>query len=237
MTISSHRLKIEEKKVYRKLVFSLVVFCLFIVLVIFAGIPILTKTIVFLTSFRKENILTNTNADIKLEAPVLDPLDAATNSATISVSGYGEVESAVKIYLNDIEAAKVLVDKDSRFTAKNLKLTEGTNNITGITLKADLESSPSAALVIIYKKNPPKLDISSPSENQIFIAENKEITISGETDPGNKVTINDRFVILNQDGKFNYKTALSDGENRFKIAATDIAGNQTIIERKVTYSP
>lgn len=237
MVISSHRLKIEEKKVFRKLITSLGIFIASIFLVIFAGIPFLTKTIVFFSSFRKENPNVNIENSSIINPPLFDSLPEATNSALISVSGLADKESTVKIVLNDTEVAKVTADKDSGFIAKNLKLQEGTNSIVGFSIKGNQESSPSSTLTIIYLKKPPKLDISSPSEGQKFIAESKDITISGETDPGNKVIINDRFIIVNQDGKFNSKVTLSDGDNTFKITATDIAGNQTIIERRVSYSP
>lgn len=237
MVTSSHRLRIEEKKVYRKLLITLVLFVLFILVIIFAGIPVLTKSIIFLTSFKKENTITNTNSVFKLEIPILNPLTDATNSSPISLSGFGEKETTIKILVNDNEAVKILSDKDGKFEAKNIKLTEGQNNIVAVTLKYDQESSPSSPQIIIYQKNPPKLDISTPNEGQKFLAESKEITISGVTDPGNKVTINERLVIVSQDGKFNYKVTLSDGDNNYKVVATDIAGNQTTIERKVNFTP
>lgn len=236
MTISSHRLKIEEKKVYRKLLTSLGIFVAAILILIYAGIPILTKTIIFLTSFRKENVV-STPENILINPPILDPLAEATNSGTIAVSGMADKEVTVRISVNGEELAKVPTDKDGKFTSKNIRLKEGENIITATTLREDKESSPSQPLLISFKKNPPKLDISAPVDGQKFIAEAKEITINGETDPGNRVTVNDRFVIVAQDGKFNYKVTLSDGGNNFKIIATDIAGNQTIVERKVNYSP
>lgn len=237
MTISSHRLRVEEKKVLRKLITSLGIFIVAIIILIYAGIPILTKTIVFLTSFRKENITTNTSESNLINPPVLDALAEATNSSTISVSGTADKEATVKISVNDTEAAKVLAGNDARFVAKSVRLKEGVNTIVATILAQDKESSPSMPLVITYQKNPPKLDITSPAEGQKFLAESKEVTISGETDSGNKITINDRFVIVDPDGKFDYKVGLTSGDNNFKITATDIAGNQTIIERKVNFTP
>jgi len=236
MVISSHRLKIEERKVYRKIFTSLGIFIAAIVILIYAGIPILTKTIIFFTSFRKEEVV-STLENTQINPPILDPMSEATNSSPISVSGLADKEMTVKISVNGEEIAKVLTDKDGRFTSKNIRLKEGENTITAVTLREDKESSPSQPLVIAYKKNPPKLDISAPDDGQRFLAETKEIIISGETDPGNRVTINDRFAIVGQNGKFNYKVTLTDGDNNFKIIATDIAGNQTIVERKVIYTP
>lgn len=235
MTTSSHRLRIEEKKVYRKLFISFLFLVLFISGIIFAGIPLLTRTIIFLTSFNKEKIITTNNSVSKLEIPILNPIAEATNSSPIYISGIGEKETTVKILVNDSEATKILVDKDGKFEAKNIKLSEGKNAVFAVTLKYDQESSPSSSQIIIYQKKPPKLDIATPTEGQKFLSESKEITISGQTDSGSKVTINERFVIVSQDGKFNYKVSLNDGDNNFKVVATDLAGNQTILERKVIY--
>lgn len=236
MTISSHRLRVEEKKVLRKLLVSLAIFVVSIIILIYAGIPLLTKTIVFLTSFRKENISTNTSEGNIINPPVLDPLAEATNSSTITVTGTGDKDSTVKISVNDSETAKVLVDKEGKFKIANIRLKEGDNSIVATTLLTDKESSPSQPINIAFKKNPPKLEITAPSDGQKFISD-KDISISGETDPGNKVTINDRFAIVGSDGKFNFKVSLSGGDNNFKIVATDTAGNQTTVERKVNFTP
>lgn len=237
MAISSHRLKIEEKKVLRRLVASLVILVVSIIILIYAGIPLLAKTIIFFTSNRLESITTNVSNTTLISPPVLDSLAEATNSSVISISGMAEKESTVKIFVNAKEAVKVMADRDAKFIAKNLKLSEGTNTVVAVTLKDNQESSPSGSLTIVFKKNPPKLDISSPTEGQKFIAESKDTAISGETDPGNKITVNDRFVIVDSYGKFNYKVTLSDGDNNFRVVATDIAGNQTIVERKVNFTP
>lgn len=237
MPTSSHRLKIEEKKIFKKLVTSLVIFVVSIVILMYAGIPILTKTIIFFTSFRKENVTTNVTESVLINPPVLDSQNEATNSSSITVSGMADKESTVKISVNDNEAAKVMADKDAKFVAKNIKLKEGLNTIYATIIDKDLESSPSSSLTITYIKNPPKLDISAPNDGQRFIAESKNITISGETDPGNKVTVNARFAIVDAYGKFNFNMSLSDGDNNLKVVATDAAGNQTTVERKVNFTP
>lgn len=236
MTLSSHRLKVEERKVYRKLVTTVVIFFVSIIVIIYAGIPLLTKMILFLSS-GSNSTNTSVNNTLSVNPPILNSLAEATNSATISVSGTADKNTTVKISINDTEVVSVLVDKDSNFLAKNLRLTEGSNSIVATELVGNQESSPSAIVEITYKQKPPQLDISSPGEGQKFLAESQNINISGDTDPGNKVTINDRMAIVGPDGKFNFPVSLSNGDNNYKIVATDIAGNQTIIERKVSYTP
>lgn len=237
MIISSHKLRTEEKKLYHKLIATFIFFLIGFFLFIYAGLPLFAKITATLTLLRRETPITETSQKFPLFPPVLNPLSEATNSSYIKVSGYGENEATIKILVNDKEAAKVLADKEGKFLSSRLLLSEGINTITALTTKDQQESSPSAPLSITYKKTLPKLEITSPSENEKFSGETKEITIKGETDPGNRVTINDRFVIVDQNGKFNKMVTLTEGENKFKITAVDLAGNQTTVERKVTYNP
>ncbi len=169
--------------------------------------------------------------------PIFDSTFEATNSGKINLSGYGEKETVVKISINNKEVASTKTDREGKFTAKNLFLNEGENLITAKIVKDNQESSASSPLTIIYKKNPPKISIISPKDGEKIIGDEKNITITGETDAGNKVTINDHLAIVDQEGKFTFNATLSDGENIFKIKATDNAGNSTETEIKLTYNP
>lgn len=239
MTISSHRLRVEEKKLFRKLVTTAVFLILTVIIFIYAGIPLLVKIVIGISSLRgggvkSAEVATSTSL---LFPPVLDPLIEATNSGKITVSGFADKEVTVKIYVNSKESVKVLTDKDGRFSAANVVLTEGTNIITATVVRENKESNPTAEISVSFKKTAPKLEISLPAEGQKFFSDSKDITISGETDPGNRVIVNDRLAIVNPNGKFDFRVSLSSGENSFKIVATDDAGNKTEMERKVSYTP
>jgi hypothetical protein len=43
------------------------------------------------------------------------------------------------------------------------------------------------------------------------------------------------LVVLHSDNSFSYSYPLNDGDNILTIVATDAAGNQTKVTRKVTY--
>jgi len=236
MATNSHRLRAEEKKLYRKLIYTALFILAGLILFISAGLPLFAKIIVTLSSFRKESPSKNNTSYTILFPPVLEVNFEATNSARITVSGIADKEATVAISVNDRAAVKVTADSEGKFRAPNIILTEGTNNITAQTIKGEQESSPSSVFSVIYKKTPPKLEITAPSENQKFSGDAKDITISGTTDAGSRITINDRLVIVDQDGKFSYPVTLSEGENTFKFVAVDIAGNQTTLERKVTFA-
>jgi len=235
--IASHRLRSEEKKLYHKLMATVVFFIFLLVLAIYVGLPLFARIIVTVTSLKGEMPAKNNTSSTLVFPPLLDPLPEATNSSSVKISGYAESEATIRIFVNDKEVAKVLVDNEGKFLTSKLSLKEGFNTITATAIKDQQESSPSASVSIICKKSSPKLEITSPKEDEKISGETKEITIAGETDSGAKISINDRVVIVGQNGKFNHRIILSDGENNFKITATDEAGNQTILERKVTYTP
>lgn len=238
MMISSHRLKAEENKMQRKLIGKLVIFILTFVAVIFVGVPILVKIIITVSSFKKDNIINTANETAAFFPPVLDPILEATNSSPIILSGYSEKNAKVKIYINGKESNQTVTDTEGKFRISNVQLSEGNNTLVASTLQGDKESTTSSPLNIIYKKSSPTLDISSPKDGDKFSSDdNKARIMIGSTDPGNRVTVNGRQVIVDSTGKFQFTLSLAGGDNVLKVEAIDIAGNKTETELKVTYNP
>lgn len=232
----THRIKAEEKRLFHRFLITTGAVVVSIVLVLYAGLPILAKIIAFFTPTTRNQLNTNVSS-LFLLPPSLDPTFEATNSSSVTISGFGDKEATVKIFVNGREITKVKTDSDGRFLAKKISLKEGDNNITAKTVKDQKESSPSSVLHIIYKNSRPSLEITQPEDNARFSGDSKEITISGETEADNRVTINDRLAIVDTQGIFSYKVSLNEGENKFKIIVTDQAGNITDKEIKVTYNP
>lgn len=237
MQFTSHRLKVEEKRLFGKFVKTLVLLIVLFLAGIFVGLPLLVKIIIFFTSFRKDITTQNNISESYLLPPVLNSLGEATNSSPIIVSGFTEKESKVKIMVNGQEAAIVFVDREGKFVSDKVKLKEGSNEITALAVINDKESSLSSSLFIEFKNSQPKLEIETPKDNEKRFSEDREMDITGVTDPGNRVTINDRLAIVDSQGKFKYRTRLNDGENNYKIKAQDNAGNSTELEKKVVYTP
>jgi hypothetical protein len=235
MTISTHRARAMEKKVVKKLILTLILALGSIILLIFVGLPLLSR-FVLLLSPKGTDTTQNTSTDSSiLFAPTLNPTYEATNSSPINLSGYSEKDAKVKILLNGKEKTTTDTDKDGKFSIDRFPLDDGDNAISAILLKETKESPPSSPIHVTYKKTPPKLDILYPKDGD-SIHDNKDINITGTTDPGSRVTINDRFVIVDSQGKFSFAFHLSDGDNMLKIIATDTAGNQEMKEMKVNYS-
>ncbi len=168
--------------------------------------------------------------------PTLDPPYEATNTATISVTGKGSANLTLIVYLNNAEFKKQAVPADGKFTVSSVPLSDGTNSISAkLTDDRGNTSDLSNVVSVIYASKPPKLDVTAPSDNATVTGDPNSVTVSGTTDDGVTITINDRFVVIRSDSSFSYNFPLNDGDNTLTIVATDKAGNQTKITRKVTY--
>ena len=79
----------------------------------------------------------------------------------------------------------------------------------------------------------PEAEVTEPQDGTEFDAKSKLITISGKTEAGVKIYLNDRFFLPKADGTFSSSYSLNAGENILKIKFVDEAGNEVEIERKV----
>ncbi len=227
--------RFEETKQEKKIAFSIIgIIAIFIFLGIF-GIKILVGFSLLVDKLRGTPQQQVTQQLIL--PPELDPLPIATNSATIAVSGKGQTGMTVIVYINDTDTEKTTVDKDGSFTIPQVKLIEGSNTISA--KQTDDKKNVSAlseVFTVISKKSKPTLDVSSPTDNQQIRQELNIITVAGKTnDEANTVTVNDRLAIVRSDGSFSYDINVPDGDSTIKVIATDTAGNQIIVERKINY--
>jgi bacillopeptidase F len=173
---------------------------------------------------------------IILLPPQLDPLPYATYSGEIRVSGKAKGDVTILLYVNEKQTERTKPKEDGIFTFLNVKMKNGVNVISAkATDDKDNASDLSEVLTIQVKTNKPTLDITTPSENEEITGEKQITTVTGKTESDNSVTINDRFVVIKSDGSFSYDLSLKEGEQTITIVAKDQAGNETKMERKVTY--
>lgn len=172
-----------------------------------------------------------------LAPPVLNIPYEATNTAQINISGYGTPYSKVKLYLDGEPKQTTDVSSNGSFTFENVTLFLGTNNIYGITLDdTDKESLPSKTIKLIYNNEKPVLAVSEPEDGKKIQGGDKKIKVSGKTDPGIKVFVNDMQVIVGSDGNFAIDQSLNDGDNTISIKAQDSALNFSEVQRTVNYA-
>lgn len=199
--------------------------------------PKLLDTLAAFTGHKSSNEVV-TDEENTLEAPFIDSIPDATDSGTIKVSGSSTYADAqVELYVNDNLFDTTPLTSDQKFEFTDVKLTEGQNVIRARVKKGDQTGTFSRNYYVTYSKGEPKLDISSPSDNQEFKKGDQTITISGVTDPDNTVTVNGFTAIVDSSGNFTYNLGLSEGDNNLDIIAKSKSGKQTEKKLKVSYHP
>ena len=228
-----------EKRSKNNLLISLIgIIFIFFILVKF-GLPLLINFTLFVSGFKNTNESQNkTASSVFVAPPQLNSLPNATNSAQTIISGNALSKQIVNLYINDELIKKTKTKNDGSFVFEDIRLSKGENSITVKALTEDKkESDFSVPIVISFKDKLPSLLVESPDEKQSFSKDENIIKISGKTDKGIRVTVNDFWAIVDESGNFSYQLPLQNGENTIKIVATDDAGNKTETERKVIYSP
>lgn len=232
----SYRSKTETRKntKYAFLYVFLTVASIFAVL--FLGIPILTQFASLLTNIHKSGQSVDVNDKIPPPPPHLNTLPEAVNNLKLEIKGTSEPGATIKIYLND-KPFESTVDNNGNFITI-VNLSGGDNSLFATaTDQAGNESQKTAIYKIAFDNNPPEINISKPADgSQYYGLKQKNISIQGSTKAGSSLTINDRFVLVQDDGSFTFNTQLSEGENNFIIKAIDRAGNTSEKNLKVSFS-
>jgi len=231
--------KKEEARSVRRTIIYGTLTILFSVGLLFIGIPTLAKISVLLLDIRKSNSVPDKTDTIPPAPPEFNSLPDATNSSSLSISGYAEPGSTVIVFQNDSQVKTALTSKDGNFLVNDITLSEGKNEFYAVAQdESGNKSQPSEKVVIYLNSKPPELTVDQPQDGSVFNGDkNKKITVSGKTNPDVALTLNDHVIVLNNEGSFSYLYTLNDGENSLKIVATDQAGNKTEKEIKVTFNP
>ncbi len=203
-----------------------------VLLLFFVGIPVLGKFAAFVSDLGKSGKASTTNDNTPPAPPRFNTFSDFTNQQSVTVSGSTEPGATVKLTFNGNDQEN-LADKDGNFSF-NLDLDNGENNFSAIAIDTAANTSQKTQdYKITFDNKPPDLTIDSPTEGaQFFGSAQRQATIKGTAEPGSQVTVNDRIVIVEDSGKFQYTITLNDGANTFTVKSSDKAGNTT--ERGLT---
>lgn len=201
---------------------------------IFVGLPLLFNLSSAISSFRRPKTAV---VDVSLvpSAPRFFEDLTATKSANIKVAGVADPNTIVELFQNGFSQGTTTSADDGKFVFDG-DLSQGNNTFYAqATSSKGQKSEKSDTYVISYSNKSPKLDLNNVRDGDTV--KESSFKITGATDMGNAVTINDRLAMTGLDGVFSLSLSLSNGENKLKIVATDAAGNQTTKEITIKYSP
>lgn len=200
-------------------------------LIIYKGVPFLVQMAGFFGDLKSSKELVESQDTTLPAPPRLQALPSATNSAQVSLKGFSEAGSTVQIILNNELEKEVIADSGGSFVAEAIFLANGKNRLQAIAIdQAGNKSQESPILTIDFDQEPPALEVNQPEP-----AEKVEIT--GKTEPEATLKINERLIILDQEGNFRHSLNLEQGENKILVQAIDPAGNQSEKEIILDYTP
>ncbi len=167
-------------------------------------------------------------------APIFSQDFEATNSARVTVSGVTDPKTNVELFQNDESKTTGVSDDEGKFSFE-VVLIKGENKFAAQAIGDSGAKSPmSDVFPVSLLTDPPGLSITSPKDGDTV--GNQLTPITGTTDKGAKVTVNDLFSIVDDKGNFSYGFNFSNGDNKIKVVAIDAAGNKTTKEITVKFS-
>lgn len=238
--LRTSRLSRTSEKQNRKqtIYFTIGIIAIFIILIQFgpALINIFGNAIYNLRGTKDEN--SQVIGKALLQPPILNGIPDATQSAYISFNGRApDTHGTVEIYVNNDLKKEVNIIDTKEFEIKILTISEGKNTVKARFVKNSKTSPFTNDFTVNFFKEKPKLDILFPTDGATFTKADKNITVTGQTDPELTVSVSGFRAIVTPDGKFSYVLALNDGDNNITVIAQNPAGLSTQKEIKVKYSP
>jgi bacillopeptidase F len=169
-----------------------------------------------------------------LRTPVLNAPLTATSSATIALTGFAEPNVQIIVLNSGTQAGEGSTDESGNFSVE-LTLMTGENELNVKAMRDGAESNISQSYTIEFDDEPPSLEINASEKQTVEGKKNQLFGISGKSDVGARVTLNDRFLTVKSDGSFSTTYQLGNGDNTLTIRAVDRAGNKTEKVVIVTY--
>jgi len=146
------------------------------------------------------------------------------NTPTVAVTG--TTEPTATLVVNGIKVQPV----SSGGFAVNVSLLEGLNTIMA-TATDSATNAQMASVIVTLDTIAPNLLITAPTA---VLTSNPNVIVAGQTEPGASVTINGTSVVVDPFGGFSKTVTLPDGEHKFVVVATDVAGNSATDMREIT---
>lgn len=170
--------------------------------------------------------------------PIFTTIPRASETNTFSIIGTTTSKNAtVEIFVNNRKEATVQVTDNNTFKADSISLKEGQNTVKGRTIVGERKSEYTKDYIVLYSKEPPKIEELSPGDGSEFKRGDQEIRVQGKTEPQNTVTVNNFRAVVDENGFFSYYLKLNEGENKISIKAVNVAGKETTKEITVRFSP
>ena len=178
-------------------------------------------------AYEQGNYMIRARIDNAVSNPVIDEEfdNLITNKETINVTGTATVNTELKLYKNGEEAGNAVVDDNRRFSL-DVKLSEGENNLSAVSVVNGKETTQSKQETIVLDTVAPDL-VASSTEGSVTNKDTVTIVGTASDEHFASVTVNGEKATVEADGSFAKRVLLDAGENELQVVATDLAGNST----------
>jgi len=231
---SSRLLKKQEKEVRKQTLFFIFLSIALLLFFIFIIIPNLVR---LFFNFIDKDLVSTVEDDLPPQAPVLfETPPEATFSAQLKIGGFADPTATVVFVLNGNQVEEKNVNEEGEFN-QLINLEKGENQLVIYTVNEfGTESLQTRSFQIVFDDEPPIITIFEPEPDSVIeLKRNRSTRVMGETEAFSRVYLNDRLVMVGEDGQFSTSYFLDEGENILKFVAIDPAGNQSELEIKVEF--
>ena len=221
------------KKAYRFAFLSIVI----VIILIWFGLPFMAKLSGFFTNLKSNQLPIEKTDNTPPAPPKIDEYSENTNKKVFEITGNVEEGSTVIFNFNSKDN-EILADRNGIFSIK-LNLVDGENSFFATAKDAaGNESQKTKIYRIVFDNEPPKIIVTSPPDGESFYGSKQQtVTIKGTCEKESSLTINERFVSIDDEGNFSFTFNLSEGENIINFKAVDKAGNESNTSIKLKFTP
>ncbi len=228
----------KEKQIKKKLFIVSILTTSIFTFVFLYGLNYLPSWVEFITNLVNRQAKVTTQIAEKPLPPSLDPIPEYVNESKIKIQGTALPGSIIKLFLDGNFLGETVVDKQGSFSyLPTSKIADGKHKLTSLVVAQQQESDLSEPINFILDTTEPELVIESPeADNQINLTadDDKIIKVTGQSESGVKVEVNQRLAKVSVDGSFEVDIPVEAGEQEIKAVSTDKAGNQKEVTIKVT---
>lgn len=227
----------EEKKNTRKALGFIVLAAIFLGVFLFIGLPAVGKLMGFVSDLKRGNVTSPSYDKTPPAPPFFDLTPEAVNKSNFDLTGKTEEGATITISFNDV-TEDIIANSSGEFTY-NANLVKGENTFWAIAKdESGNESVKSKIVTVRFDNEPPKLNILTPGDGASYYGSSqKDLSITGETEPEVTLTVNERYVGVDAEGgTFSYSYPLSEGENKLEFKAVDKAGNETVKSLTINFT-
>lgn len=227
-----------EKKARRNIILAIILAVVFSAIFLFVIMPVVFEVAI---NFARSNSTGDgflTTDTIPPQRPAFQPPEEFLNEDKLTLSGFTEAGAKVELLIDGQLAAETAADDQGAFSVEH-NLAPGEYRLQVKAIDDAKNESVSESYLVTVDVAAPTLKIESPKTESVFtLRSEKVVSIKGQASEQGRIYVNGSLVFTDEDGNFESRVSLGEGDNEIKIEAEDQAGNRSEpVVLKLYYRP